>query len=173
MKNPSKFSHQIQNKNTISVKNLASGSTKTSSLMDQGFLSQGLIVSKDKKSQIKNNAPKISKKNNLYDLQRTLDINMEILKNFFKNTTTTMTLLNQDKQILDKLEKFMTVYNKKKDLIHKIKEVKSKILIQNQIFFASKRKLQETLNNCKESLLYNEDNVNNKDEYVKLFQKNL
>ena len=171
MKNPSKFSHQIQNKNTISVKNLASGSTKTSSLMDQGFLSQGLIVSKDKKSQIKNNSPKISKKNNLYDLQRTLDINMEILKNFFKNTTTTMTLLNQDKQILDKLEKFMTVYNKKKDLIHKIKEVKSKILIQNQIFFASKRKLQETLNNCKESLLDNEDNVNNKDEYVKLFQK--
>ena len=67
--------------------------------MDQGFLSQGLIVSKDKKSQIKNNAPKISKKNNLYDLQRTLDINMEILKNYFKNTTSTMTLLNQDKQI--------------------------------------------------------------------------
>ena len=173
MKNPSKFSpHQNQNKNTNSVKNLASGSTKaTSSLMDQGFLSQGLIVSKDKKSQIKNNTPKISKKNNLYDLQRTLDINMEILKNYFKNTTSTMTLLNQDKHILDKLEKFMTIYNKKKDLIHKIKEVKSKILIQNQIFFANKRKLEETLNNCKESLLDNEDNVNNKDEYVKLFQK--
>ena len=173
MKNPSKFyPNQNQNRNKNAVKNLASGSTKaTSSLMDQGFLSQGLIVSKDKKSNIKNNAPKISKKNNLYDIQRTLDINMEILKNYFKNTTSTMTLLNQDKQILDKLEKFVTIYNKKKDLIHKIKEVKSKLLIQNQIFFASKRKLQETLNNCKESLLDNEDNVNNKDEYVKLFQK--
>ena len=40
-----------------------------------------------------------------------------------------------------------------------------------QIFFECKRKLQETLNNCKESLLDNEDAVNNKDEYVKLFQK--
>ena len=40
-----------------------------------------------------------------------------------------------------------------------------------QIFFECKRKLQETLNNCKESLLNNEDAVNNKDEYVKLFQK--
>ena len=61
MKNPSKFyPHQNQNKNINSVKNLASGSTKaTSSLMDQGFLSQGLIVSKDKKSQIKKNPPKI------------------------------------------------------------------------------------------------------------------
>ena len=153
------------------VKNLASGSTKaTSSLMDQGFLSQGLIVSKDRKSQLKNNQ-KITKKNNLYDLQHTLDINIEILKNFFKNTTSTMTLLNQDKQILDKLDLFIKRYNKKKEMINKIKEIKSKNLIQSQIFFESKRKLQETLNNCKESLLDNEDAVNNKDEYVKLFQK--
>ena len=153
------------------VKNLASGSTKaTSSLMDQGFLSQGLIVSKDKKSQLKNNQ-KITKKNNLYDLQHTLDINIEILKNFFKNTTSTMTLLNQDKQILDKLNLFIKRYNKKKEMINKIKEIKSKNLIQSQIFFESKRKLQETLNNCKDSLLDNEDAVNNKDEYVKLFQK--
>ena len=40
-----------------------------------------------------------------------------------------------------------------------------------QIFFECKRKLDETFNNCKESLLNNEDAVNNKDEYVKLFQK--
>ena len=101
----------------------------------------------------------------------TLDINIEILKTFFKNTTSTMTLLNQDKLILDKLESFIAKYNKKKEIINKIKEIKSKNLIQMQIFFECKRKLQETLNNCKESLLDNEDAVNNKDEYVKLFQK--
>jgi hypothetical protein len=169
MKNSTKV-HQESKKNA--AKSLGSGSTKaTSSLMDQGFLSQGLIVSKDKKAQIRNNSSKLSKKNNLYDLQRTLDINIEILKNYFKNTTSTMTLLNQDKQILDKLDKFIIKYNKKKDIIKKIKEIKSKNLIQSQIFFESKRKLQETLNNCKESLLDNEDAVNNKDEYVKLFQK--
>ena len=121
-------------------------------------------------SQNKNNPIK-QKKNNLYDLQRTLDINIEILKTFFKNTTSTMTLLNQDKIILDKLDAFIAKYNKKKEIIHKIKEIKSKNLIQMQIFFECKRKLQETLNNCKESLLDNEDAVNNKDEYVKLFQK--
>ena len=154
------------------IKSLASGSTKaTSSLMDQGFLSQGLIVSKDKKNQIKNNNQKNIKKNNLYDLQRTLDINIEIIKNYFKNTTSAMTLLNKDKEILEKIDKFMIKYNKKKDIIKRIKEIKSKNLIQSQIFFESKRKLEETLNNCKESLLDNEDAVNNKDEYVKLFQK--
>ena len=154
------------------AKSLYSGSTKaTSSLMDQGFLTQGFIVSKDSKHPTKNSNSKTTKKNNLYDLQRTLDINIEILKNYFKNTTSTMTLLNQDKQITEKLELFVTKYKKKKEIINKIKEIKSKNLIQQQIFFESKRKLQETLNNCKESLLDNEDAVNNKDEYVKLFQK--
>ena len=172
MKNQTK--NRQQQKNKTAVKSLPSGSTKaTSSLMDQGqgFLSQGFIVSKDKKHQNKNNNQKMTKKNNLYDLQRTLDINIEILKNFFKSTTSAMTLLNQDKQILDKLDKLLIKYNKKKEMINKIKEVKSKNLIQSQIFFEAKRKLQETLNNCKDSLLDNEDAVNNKDEYVKLFQK--
>ena len=172
MKNQTK--NRQQQKNKTAVKSLPSGSTKaTSSLMDQGqgFLSQGFIVSKDKNNQNKNNNQKMTKKNNLYDLQRTLDINIEILKNFFKSTTSAMTLLNQDKQILDKLDKLLIKYNKKKEMINKIKEVKSKNLIQSQIFFEAKRKLQETLNNCKDSLLDNEDAVNNKDEYVKLFQK--
>ena len=170
MKNQVKERPTSKNK-TIPVKNLPSGSTKAaSSLIDQGFLFQGLIAPKGKNSQNKNNPIK-QKKNNLYDLQRTLDINIEILKTFFKNTTSTMTLLNQDKIILDKLDAFIAKYNKKKEIIHKIKEIKSKNLIQMQIFFECKRKLQETLNNCKESLLDNEDAVNNKDEYVKLFQK--
>ena len=123
MKNATKV-RQISNTKKNPVKNLASGSTKaTSSLMDQGFLSQGLIESKDKKSQLKNNQ-KNTKKNNLYDLQHTLDINIEILKTFFKNTTSTLTLLNQDKQISEKLDLFMNKYNKKKEIINKIKEIK-------------------------------------------------
>ena len=169
MKNQGKTRQQSKNKNPA-TKSL--GSTKaTSSLISPGFLSQELIESKDKKSKLKNNISKIPKKNSLYDLQRTLDINIEILKNFFQSTTSAMTLLNQDKQILDKLDKFLAKYKRKKETITKIKEIKSKNLIQSQIFFENKRKLQETLNNCKESLMDNEDAVNNKDEYVKLFQK--
>lgn len=170
MKNQGKDRVASKNKN-IPVKNLQSGSTKATSIsIGQGFLSQELIESKGKNSKNKNNLSK-QKKNNLYDLQHTLDINIEILKTFFKNTTSTMTLLNQDKYIVEKLDSFITKYKKKKEIINKIKEIKSKNLIQMQIFFECKRKLQETLNNCKESLLDNEDAVNNKDEYVKLFQK--
>ena len=169
MKYQGKTRQQSKNKKPA-TKSL--GSTKaTSSLISPGFLSQELIESKDKKSKLKHNISKIPKKNSLYDLQRTLDINIEILKNFFQNTTSAMTLLNQDKQILDKLDKFLAKYKRKKEIITKIKEIKSKNLIQSQIFFENKRKLQETLNNCKESLMDNEDAVNNKDEYVKLFQK--
>ena len=130
-----------------------------------------VLVKKNKMSKNKINSNKNIKKNNLYDLENTLDINIEIIKTFFKNTTTSMTLLNQDKDILEKLDSFLNKYNKKKEIITKIKEIKSKNLIQMQIFFECKRKLDETFNNCKESLLDNEDAVNNKDEYVKLFQK--
>ena len=130
-----------------------------------------VLVKKNKMSKNKINSNKNIKKNNLYDLERTLDINIEIIKTFFKNTTTSMTLLNQDKDILEKLDSFLNKYNKKKEIITKIKEIKSKNLIQMQIFFECKRKLDETFNNCKESLLDKEDAVNNKDEYVKLFQK--
>ena len=130
-----------------------------------------VLVKKNKMSKNKINSNKNIKKNNLYDLEHTLDINIEIIKTFFKNTTTSMTLLNQDKDILEKLDSFLNKYNKKKEIITKIKEIKSKNLIQMQIFFECKRKLDETFNNCKESLLDNEDAVNNKDEYVKLFQK--
>jgi hypothetical protein len=130
-----------------------------------------VLVKKNKMSKNQINSNKNIKKNNLYDLEHTLDINIEIIKTFFKNTTTSMTLLNQDKVILEKLDSFLNKYNKKKEIITKIKEIKSKNLIQMQIFFECKRKLDETFNNCKESLLDNEDAVNNKDEYVKLFQK--
>ena len=172
MKKEAKVRPSSKNNKKVTVKYLPSGSTKAaSSLMGQDFFSQGFIVEKGKTSKNKNNSNKNIKKNNLYDLQRTLDINIEIIKTFFKNTTTAMTLLNQDKAILEKLESFMNKYNQKKDIITKIKEVKSKNLIQMQIFFECKRKLDETFNNCKESLLDNEDAVNNKDEYVKLFQK--
>ena len=150
--------HMNVKPNNSSIKNyqIQNGSTKaTSSLLVNGFLSQQFIVSKDKNQKIKNKNQKSSKKQNLFDLEKTLDINIEILRNYFKNTTTAMTLLNQDQQILEKLENIIKIYKNKKEIINKIKEKKSKNLIQLQIFFEHN----------------NEDAVNNKDEYVKLFQK--
>ena len=166
--------HMNVKPNNSSIKNyqIQNGSTKaTSSLLVNGFLSQQFIVSKDKNQKIKNKNQKSSKKQNLFDLEKTLDINIEILRNYFKNTTTAMTLLNQDQQILEKLENITKIYKNKKEIINKIKEKKSKNLIQLQINLEHKRKLEETVEKYKDSLFDNEDAVNNKDEYVKLFQK--
>ena len=171
-KNRSQHLNLKQKNSSIKYNQIQNGSTKaTSSLFDNGFLSQGFIVSKDKNQKIKVKNPKQIKKQNLYDLEKTLDINIEILKNYFKTTTSAMTLLNQDTQITEKLEKILNMLKKKKDIINKLKEKKSKNLIQLQINLENKRKLEETFEKYKESLFDNEDAVNNKDEYVKLFQK--
>ena len=171
-KNRSQHLNLKQKNSSIKYNQIQNGSTKaTSSLFDNGFLSQGFIVSKDKNQKIKVKNPKQIKKQNLYDLEKTLDINIEILKNYFKTTTSAMTLLNQDTQITEKLEKIINLLKKKKDIINKLKEKKSKNLIQLQINLENKRKLEETFEKYKESLFDNEDAVNNKDEYVKLFQK--
>ena len=171
-KNRSQHLNLKQKNSSIKNNQIQNGSTKAaSSLLVNGFLSQGLIVSKEKNQKIKVKNQKQAKKQNLYDLEKTLDINIEILKNYFKNTTTAMTLLNQDTQITEKLEKIINKLKRKKEIINQIKEKKSKNLIQLQINLENKRKLEETLEKCKESLFDNEDAVNNKDEYVKLFQK--
>ena len=171
-KNRSQHLNLKQKNSSIKNNQIQNGSTKaTSSLLVNGFLSQGLIVSKEKNQKKKVKNQKQAKKQNLYDLEKTLDINIEILKNYFKNTTTAMTLLNQDTQITEKLEKIINKLKRKKEIINQIKEKKSKNLIQLQINLENKRKLEETLEKCKESLFDNEDAVNNKDEYVKLFQK--
>ena len=171
-KNRSQHLNLKQKNSSIKNNQIQNGSTKaTSSLLVNGFLSQGLIVSKEKNQKIKVKNQKQAKKQNLYDLEKTLDINIEILKNYFKTTTTAMTLLNQDTQITEKLEKIINILKRKKEIINKIKEKKSKNLIQLQINLENKRKLEETFEKYKESLFDNEDAVNNKDEYVKLFQK--
>ena len=171
-RNRSQHFNLKQKNNSLKNNQIQNGSTKaTSSLLVPGFLSQGFIVSKDKNQKIKTQNKKTSKKQSLFDLERTLDINIEILKNFFKTTTSTMTLLNQDQEIIEKLDKTIKMYKKKKELINKIKEKKSKNLIQLQIFLEHKRKLEETVEKYKDSLFDNEDAVNNKEEYVKLFQK--
>ena len=94
-KNRSQYSNNKQKNSSLKTIQIQNGSTKaTSSLLGNGFLSQEFIVSKDKNQRKKVQNQKISKKQNLFDLERTLDINIEILKNYFKNTTTAMTLLN-------------------------------------------------------------------------------
>ena len=171
-KNRSQHLNLKQKNSSIKNIQIQNGSTKaTSSLLVPGFLSQGFIVSNNKNQKIKHQNQKTAKKQNFYDIEKTLDINIEILRNYFKTTTSAMTLLNQDQQIINNLEKIIKINKKKEELLNKIKEKKSKNLIQLQICLEHKRKLEETVEKYKDSLFDNEDAVNNKDEYVKLFQK--
>ena len=114
-KNRSQHFNLKQKNNSLKNIQIQNGSTKaTSSLLVPGFLSQGFIVSKDKNQKIKLQNQKSAKKQNLFDLERTFDINIEILKTYFKTTTSTMTLLNQEQEVIEKLEEIIKMYKKKK-----------------------------------------------------------
>ena len=114
-KNRSQHLNLKQKNNSIKNMQMHNGSTKaTSSLLVPGFLSQQFIVSKDKNQKIKLKNQRPNKKQNLFDLEKTLDINIEILRNYFKTITSTMTLLNQDQKIIDKLENIIKIYKKEK-----------------------------------------------------------
>ena len=67
-----------------------------------------VLVKKNKMSKNKINSNKNIKKNNLYDLEHTLDINIEIIKTFFKNTTTSMTLFSR---ISDPSTRFLLIFS--------------------------------------------------------------
>ena len=122
-KNRSQHLNLKQKNSSIKNIQIQNGSTKaTSSLLVPGFLSQGFIVSNNKNQKIKHQNQKTAKKQNFYDIEKTLDINIEILRNYFKTTTSAMTLLNQDQQIIKNLEKIIKINKKKEELLNKIKE---------------------------------------------------
>ena len=55
----------------------------------------------------------------------------------------------------------------------KVKEHKSKLLIESQIFSEKKRKLEEMKDYYNDQIKENEENVNNKEEFIKIVQKRL
>ena len=73
--------------------------------------------------------------------------------------------------LIDEISNLNEIYKKKSDLINQMKEKKSKILIESQIFCDVKREFDENNETYKDSIIETQDNVNNKEEYVKLFQK--
>ena len=64
-------------------------------------------------------------------------------------------------------------YHKKKELRKKVKDYKSKILIESQIYSEAKRKNEENAEYYKDQIRDNEDNYYSKEEYIKIFQKKL
>ena len=114
----------------------------------------------------------------LSDLEKTLDINIQILKTFYQSSTPSKNKSNSPKESKDEstikaIENIKNIYNKKKELFNKLKQKKSKSLIEIQIYFEKKRKLEELKNLYQEKLEENEEGLYNKDENIKKVEKRL
>ena len=137
----------------------------TTSYLDYTFLSHRRSIS---------NTPKLNidikkKKNYLFDLKKTFELNFEILK----KTTPLIENEQERNEINKKINNINSTIENKKKLEKTIENIKSKILIENQIYSENKRKIQETADYYKEQIKDNEENLDNKEEYIKIFQRKL
>ncbi len=108
-------------------------------------------------------------KNYLFDLIQTFELNAELLNQTIKN----MNDIKERNEINLIFEIIKSNYNKKKELRKKIKDIKSKLLIELQIFSEFKRKKEENAEYYKEQIKENEENYYSKEEYIRIFQKKL
>ena len=106
----------------------------------------------------------------LSDLEKTLDINIQIIKTFYNTSKNSNT---KEESILKAIENINKQYNKKKELFNILKQKKSKSLIELQIYSEKKRKLEEMKNLYQDKLEENEEGLYNKDENIKKVEKRL
>lgn len=125
------------------------------------------------KNKMTTNKPKANPENKLSDLENTLDLNIQILKTFYQNSTPVQSLLKNDAVIIEAIDKIKKQYLKKKDLFKQVKEKKSKSLIESQIYTEKKRKLEELKDVYQDKIGENEEGLNSKEEVIKKVQKRL
>jgi hypothetical protein len=125
------------------------------------------------RSKITTSKPKATPESKLSDLENTLDLNIQILKTFYQNSTPVQTLLKNDAAIIEAIDKIKKQYLKKKELFKQLKEKKSKSLIESQIYTEKKRKLEEMKDVYQDKIGENEEGLNGKDEVIKKVQKRL
>lgn len=112
---------------------------------------------------------RLQQKDYLFDLRKTLELNLDILKNTFEIIPES----DIKKETLQVFSKFLAQYNKKKELHKLLTEQKSKILIEKQIVEELKRKMEETFDCYNEKIKDNEDNMDSKEEHFQIMQKKL
>lgn len=125
------------------------------------------------RSKITTSKPKATPESKLSDLENTLDLNIQILKTFYQNSTPVQSLLKNDAAIIEAIDKIKKQYLKKKELFKQLKEKKSKSLIESQIYTEKKRKLEEMKDVYQDKIGENEEGLNGKDEVIKKVQKRL
>ena len=116
----------------------------------------------------------------LSDLEKTLDINIQILKTFYQSSNPSDLKNNNNKSnitkeqaIIKAIENIKNKYKNKKELFNKLKQKKSKSLIELQIYSEKKRKLEELKILYQDKLEENEEGLYNKEENIKKVEKRL
>ena len=107
----------------------------------------------------------------LSDLRKTFSINLDILKNYLKENNNKKIFF--DNKIITLLNALIEKKRKRDKMIHQIKEKKSKILIENQINTAKKRKIEEKKYMLREQLKEGEERIDGKEEYTKVLHKKM
>ena len=107
-------------------------------------------------------------KSHLSDLKKTFYINIDILKQFLSSNKN-----NNKNELIPLLNSLIEKEKKKSKIIDKIKEKKSKILIDNQIITDKKRKIEEKNFFNKNKIKENEERLDNKEEYMKVLHKKM
>ena len=85
-----------------------------------------------------NKKTKIDFKNYIYDLDNTIKINFDLIKQV-------LLTIQFNNNIKEKVEKIINLYNKSKEIKNKKNEIKGKILVHNQILEENKRRNEESL----------------------------
>ena len=110
----------------------------------------------------------------LSDLEKTLDINIQILKTFYQSSNSSnKSNSSKEQTIIKAIESIKNRYAKKKELFNNLKQRKSKSLIELQIYFEKKRKLEEMKDLYQDKLEENEEGLFNKEENIKKVEKRL
>lgn len=106
----------------------------------------------------------------LSDLKNTFTISIDLLKRYIISNNNP---INTDNQIISKLNSILDNVKKKEKITEKIREKKSKLLIDNQIKSEKKRKNEEKLYNLRDKIKENQDRIDNKEEYMKVLHKKM
>ena len=117
--------------------------------------------------------PKNTPENRLSDLENTLDLNIQLLKSFYKSSKSEEKLLTNKSTINDAIDNIKKKYIQKKKLFNQLKEKKSKSLIELQIYAEKKRKIEEMKDLYQDKIQENEEGLNGKEEVIKKVQKRL
>ena len=105
-------------------------------------------------------------KDYLYDLNQTLELNIQILEQLIKSKY-------KNKEINKLFETLRRKIDEKNIKKKKVIDFNSKILIDKQIIEEKKRKIEENNEYYKEKINESESNSSNKNEYIKIVEKKL